>query len=353
MNKTRIGFVGTGLMGQCAHLWNYIAIEECEVVALAELRPELARLVGQRYGISKVYTSGAEMLAAESLDAIVSTHPFQRLGQLMPPLLEHGLPVMTEKPIGRSVEVGEKLARLSKKYQAPLYLGYHKRSDPASIFAREQIERWQSSGEVGPMTYVRISIPPGDFVAGGFSHYLQTEEEVAPLQEDPIPDGMDEESARRYDALVNYYIHQVDLIRYLLGEDYQVSFADPGGILMVIQSESGLSGALEMGTYQTSRAWHETALVAFQRGWILLELPPPLAVNRSGRVTVYSDPEGGTPQSVTPDFPNVHAMRNQARNFIKEVNGQATGLCRANDAVKDLVTMRDYLNQLLENQKKI
>jgi predicted dehydrogenase len=43
MNKTRIGFVGTGLMGQCAHLWNYIAIEECEVVALAELRPELAR----------------------------------------------------------------------------------------------------------------------------------------------------------------------------------------------------------------------------------------------------------------------------------------------------------------------
>ena len=132
----------------------------------------------------------------------------------------------------------------------------------------------------------------------------------------------------------------------------QVFFADPDGILVVIQSKSGLSGALEMGTYQTSLAWHKTAFVAFQRGWILLELPPPLAVNRSGRVTLYSDPEGGMPQSVTPNLPNVHAMRNQACNFIKEVNGQATGLCRANDAVKDLVTMRDYLNQLLENQKK-
>ena len=116
IKKTRIGFVGTVPMGQCVHLWNYIAIEEYEVVALAQLHPELARFVGQRYGIPKVYTRGAQMLAAESLDAIAATHQFQRLGQLMPPLLEHGLPVMTEKPIGRSVEVGAKLAQ----YQAPV-----------------------------------------------------------------------------------------------------------------------------------------------------------------------------------------------------------------------------------------
>ena len=38
--KVRIGFVGVGSMGQCAHLKNYAVIPECEVVALAELRPD-------------------------------------------------------------------------------------------------------------------------------------------------------------------------------------------------------------------------------------------------------------------------------------------------------------------------
>ena len=39
--KVRIGFVGVGGMGQCAHLKNYITLQNCEVVALAEIRENL------------------------------------------------------------------------------------------------------------------------------------------------------------------------------------------------------------------------------------------------------------------------------------------------------------------------
>ena len=42
----KIGFVGVGSMGQCAHLRNYASASlstECEVVAIAEIRPNLAR----------------------------------------------------------------------------------------------------------------------------------------------------------------------------------------------------------------------------------------------------------------------------------------------------------------------
>ena len=41
-DRARIGFVGTGGMGQCAHLKNYAVLPECEVVAIAEIRPRLA-----------------------------------------------------------------------------------------------------------------------------------------------------------------------------------------------------------------------------------------------------------------------------------------------------------------------
>ena len=63
--KPRIGFVGVGSMGQCAHLKNYVTLEDCEVVALAEIREELGRAVAARYGVPKVYPSAEAMLAEE------------------------------------------------------------------------------------------------------------------------------------------------------------------------------------------------------------------------------------------------------------------------------------------------
>ena len=44
----RIGIIGAGTMGQCAHLRNYAITPGCKVVALAELRPKLANAVAQR-----------------------------------------------------------------------------------------------------------------------------------------------------------------------------------------------------------------------------------------------------------------------------------------------------------------
>ena len=63
MDKVKIGFVGVGTMGQCAHLRNYVTVPGCEVVAIAELRQDLARAVAARYGVSRVYPDHAAMLA--------------------------------------------------------------------------------------------------------------------------------------------------------------------------------------------------------------------------------------------------------------------------------------------------
>ncbi|HGE72657.1 TPA: gfo/Idh/MocA family oxidoreductase, partial [Candidatus Poribacteria bacterium] len=70
--KVRIGFVGVGSMGQCAHLKNYVTVPECEVVAIAEMRQKLAKRVAEKYGIPKVYATHEEMIANEKLDGIVA-----------------------------------------------------------------------------------------------------------------------------------------------------------------------------------------------------------------------------------------------------------------------------------------
>ncbi len=344
MSKTRIGFVGVGGMGQCAHLQNYVAVPDCEVVAIAELRRELGKRVAARYGVPRVYPNHEELLANESLDAIVASQPYNRHGVLLPDLFKAGLPVFTEKPLACSIEAGEKILAALKSSQARHFVGYHKRSDPASMFARKEIARLKESGELGALRYVRILMPAGDWVAGGFTHLITSDEAPPPLETDPLPSDMDEATQKAYDSFVNYYIHQVNLMRYLLGESYRVAYADPSGVLMVVCSDSGATGTIEMTPYQTTVDWQEEALVAFERGYVKLELPAPLASNRPGRVTLFRDPGGGAaPETIVPQLPWVHAMRQQAINFVQAVRGETAPLCETEEALEDLRVAREYI----------
>ena len=346
MAKMRIGFVGVGFMGQCAHLRNYAVLPDCEVVAIAELRQELARSVAARYGVPRVYRNHEEMLAKEELDSIVASQPYHRHGVLVPELLGANVPVFTEKPLARSVEAGRQIVSALEESGGRYLVGYHKRSDPATMYAKNEIERCKTSGELGPLRYVRILMPAGDWIAQGHTHLLQTDEDVPALSVDPPPADMDEQTARDYDGFVNYYIHQVNLMRHLLGEDYAVSYADPSGVLLAVQSESGVAGTIEMSPYRTTVDWQEQALVAFERGYIKIDLPAPLACNRPGKVTIFRDPgDGASAETVVPQLPWVHAMRQQAINFVRAIQGQDTPLCEAAEALKDLQTAREYIRR--------
>ena len=344
MEKVRIGFVGTGFMGQCAHLVNYSQLDGCRVTAIAEVRPQLGQAVAARYGVEKVYRSHAEMLDKEELDGIVASQPFWRHGVLLPDLFEAGVPVFTEKPLSCSVEAGEGILAALRQSGSRHFLGYHKRSDPATLFAREEIRRLRESGELGAMRYVRILMPAGDWIASGGSHCIRTDEPPPEGARDPLPADMDEATRRDFGSFVNYYIHQVNLMRYLLGEDYRVSYADPSGVLLAVQSDSGIAGTIEMSPYRTSVDWQEEALVAFERGYVRLELPAPLATNRPGKVTLFRDPgEGAVTETVVPQLPWTHAMRQQALHFVKAVRGEAVPLSETEEGLRDLKVARDYV----------
>lgn len=347
MNNARIGFVGVGSMGQCAHLRNYVNLPGCEVVAIAELRPKLAQKVAARYGVPRVYRNHEEMLAAEKLDGIVASQQFTRHGVIVPELLKAGIPIFTEKPLAGSIEVGEKIVQAVRKSGTWHMIGYHKRSDPATMYAKAEIDRLKQTGELGKMGYVRILMPAGDWVASGFVDLIESDDPTPQLEYDPPATDMDEQTYKDYIALVNYYIHQVNLLRHLLDEPYYVTYADPSGLLLVAQSESGVAGVIEMSPYSTTIDWQESVLTCFEHGWVKLELPAPMACNRPGRVEIFRDPgEGATPQTIIPQLPSIHAMRQQAINFIKAIKGEMKPPCEAEEALEDLKAAREYLRLL-------
>ena len=354
MSPVRLGFVGAGGMGQCAHLKNYAALQGCEVVALAELRPLLRQRVAERYGIPRTYANAAELLASEAgkLDGIVAAQYFGVHGQIVPELLQAGVPVFIEKPLAASVQVAEQSAAALEASGTWLMVGYHKRSDPATEYAKAEIDRLKQTGELGKLRLVRIVMPPGDWVAGGFCDLVRTDEPYPELPRDPAPEDMTPEAYADYITFVNYYIHQVNLMRHLLGEPYRVAYADPSGVLLNVLSESGVAGTIEMAAYETTVDWQESALACFEKGYVKLELPAPVASNRAGRVEILRDPgDERTPMTCVPTLPWVHAMRRQAENFLAAIRGEAEPPCQAPEALADLLIARDYMHQLEEARR--
>ncbi|MDX1933477.1 MAG: Gfo/Idh/MocA family oxidoreductase [Capsulimonadales bacterium] len=338
--KVRIAFVGVGNMGQAAHLRNYRTLPDCEVTAIAELRTELAEKVARKWGIPRVYPNAEALLEKEKPDGIVASQPFEKHGGIVAPLYRAGVPVLTEKPLASAIEVGERMLAELRRGGSWHMVGYHKRSDPATMAAKEQIERWKADGTVGKMRFVRLTMPEGDWIAGGFNENVRSDEPYPSL-----PNDTEQPNHSKYVSFVNYFIHQVNLLRHLFGEPYRVTFADRSGALLVAESESGVTGVIEMTPYRTTIDWQESALVTFERGYVKVDLPAPLAHNRPGRLEIFSDPGNGVaPQTVIPQLPWVHAMRQQAMNFVAAIRGERPPMCTAEEALEDLKVSRDYLD---------
>jgi predicted dehydrogenase len=348
----RIGFVGVGNMGQVAHLRNYVMREDCRVVALAEVRQDLAQKVARRYGVEKVYGSHREMIEHEKLDAIVAPQMFTSHGTLIPELIRQArIPIFIEKPLARDVENGERIIAALEETRTWVMVGYHKRSDPATEYAKAEIDRVRANGGLGALRYVRVTAPMGDWSAGMMGERLVSTETV-PAASDPVTPGLSREGESMHMHLVNGVIHQINLLRHLMGEPYRALFTDRNLRTLVAEgTTSKLTGLIEMYPYVTARDWQEPVLVAFDRGYVKIDLPAPLAMYRAGRVEIYRDlGDGSTPQVIIPHLPPLHAMANQVTNFLKAVRGEAPPPCEAREAIEDLRVARDYLHMWMKQQ---
>jgi predicted dehydrogenase len=348
-DKIRLGFVGTGGMGQMAHLRNYSLLPDCEVVAVSETREGLGARVAARYGVPKVYPDAAAMLAHEKLDGLVASQPFWRHGIVVNELLRTGLPLFIEKPLAGTLPVAEQLEAADRAAGGRIMIGYHKRSDPATIYAKAEIDRLKQTGELGKLRYVRVTMPSGDWVANGWLGALDAPR--PDLVVDPEDPGLDPASRKAFFEFVNFYIHQINLIRHLAGENYRLSYVDPTGVVITGNGlVSGVPVVLEACPYTSPSDWQESALVAFEYGFVQLRLPAPLAFNRPGHVEVYRDPPvsrtDGRPaggSTAIPQLPWDHAMRVQAQNFVKFCRGEAPPPCGAAEAAEDIRVARSWL----------
>jgi predicted dehydrogenase len=230
----RIGFVGVGGIAQ-SHLQRLQQIPEAEIVALCDIDEERARSVAAPLGAA-VYTDGARLIDTEQLDALyvcVPPHahgdPSAGAGQALEVrAARKGLHLFVEKPVNLYLAPAREAARAIREAGVMSQSGYTLRYLPVYM----RLQEFLAGKDVGTAHVFRWGGLPG-----------------APWW-------------RRYDQsggqLVEMTTHQVDLLRWCMGEVTAVSasysmgrlFRDradvtvPDSQAVLLQFQSGASATI-------------------------------------------------------------------------------------------------------------
>ncbi len=328
--------VGVGYISQIAHLANYMETEGCEVVAIAEIRPDLRDAVAAHYGIPQAFPSHRELLDNADLDAVVAVTRRHHIGPVALDCLQAGKHLFTEKPMAATLQQAETLAEAARTAGVKYAIGYMKRHDTGVQLARGLIENLVASEDLGPLTFARFYCFQGHHFYDRATPVGLGEERPEGLESWAVaPDWLPRELHADYDGFMNVCAHDLNLMRYLLDATPSVVHLDyrakAGSVALFDFGD--FPAVLEFGMFEHDN-WCEGAEIFFQKGRMTIELPPPLLKDTPARVTLHRGTEGDRVETF--DVELGWSFRRQAQAFIDDLRDDRVPLANGGDAVEDI-----------------
>lgn len=220
--KYRVGVIGVGAIAQISHLPILTAREDVELVGCMAKHLENAQKAQQRYGIQHAVSTVGELIHLD-LDCAFVLSPKQDHPSQVAQLLNAGLDVFCEKPMGLTLKEAYGMADLAAKTGRTLMMGFNRRFAPVYQKAKAAYH------DVAPDVMIAQKNRP----------------------------------ASEYRATLENAIHMVDLMRYLSGECISVHaksmFTDPNYETLCtaqLEFENGSVGLLVAD--RASGQWVET-----------------------------------------------------------------------------------------------
>jgi len=158
MPEYRVGLIGTGVRtgkdGQrrfgmnAHHARGYQQLDNCHMVACADLKEENARVFSEEFGIPKTYTDYREMLEKEDLDIVsISTWPHLH-AEMTIACAEAGVKAIhCEKPMATTWGDARRMARVCRERGVQLTFNHQRRFGKPARKAKAMI----GAGEIGEL----------------------------------------------------------------------------------------------------------------------------------------------------------------------------------------------------------
>ncbi|MFA6107697.1 MAG: Gfo/Idh/MocA family oxidoreductase [Candidatus Latescibacterota bacterium] len=147
--KLRMGVIGVG-MGR-AHAKGYQSHPGSELVALCDVDSIRLAAAAAELGVPQTYTDAGRMFREAGLDAVSIAVPNKFHAPLTVAALEHGLHVLCEKPMARTVKEAERMLAAARKARRNLMINFSFRFSDMSYALKQQVE----AGVVGEIYFGR------------------------------------------------------------------------------------------------------------------------------------------------------------------------------------------------------
>lgn len=195
MKKLGVAVVGTGFWGK-NHARCYSELESTKLVAICDINKERAKAVADQFGV-KAYKNSSKMLKNQDIEAISVCTWSTKLAKEAFKALRSGKHVLVEKPMATYSRQAKNLLRVAEENGLHLTVGFLMRFIPGLIHIREAVQK-KRIGELVCATAKRVS---------------QWPERIGDV-------GVVKDTA----------IHDIDVMRYISGEDPTGIYAKTGNM---------------------------------------------------------------------------------------------------------------------------
>lgn len=195
--KIRIGIIAAGTIATTYHIPAYLSCEDVEIIGIADPNRALAHKAAQKFGIPQVFEDYEELLALKP-DAVSVCTPNRFHTAISVAAMEAGIHVLCEKPLAMNLEECAALEAAAQKSSAFLMVEFPMRYDWAYQKAREFISR----GLLGKVTIIKSTWNHG-----------------GPEKWSPAGGWFYQPKLAGGGALFDLGVHNVDIVRYLVGSD--------------------------------------------------------------------------------------------------------------------------------------
>lgn len=226
--RVRLGVIGCGNFPNAA-LFPCFHLAPIELVAVCDLDRARAERTARAFGAGRAYQDHREMLARESLEAVmVVVGPAVNPG-LAIDAMRAGPHVYVEKPPALTVEEAHRMAAVSRETRRFLQVGFMKRFGTAYRMAKRIVD----SPEFGGLAHVTCNLTSGLFVPAW-------SEELTP-----------------FSFLLDHSIHHLDLIQHYAGPAEWVCAQRSAtgrarfGFAAVLRFQGGATGLVEVSNFES------------------------------------------------------------------------------------------------------
>jgi len=295
MRKVKLAVIGTGRMGS-VHVRNIVRyVPEADLVAICDIRLDVAQSVADELGIQHVVEDYHELLADPELDAVLIAASTNAHDYIMKDAAQAGKHIFCEKPLALELAKIDESLKVVEKAGVKLQVGFNRRFDKSFQKVKEIV----ASGKIGRPCIM---------------HITSRDPEVPSMEFMRVSGGM----------FMDMTIHDFDMARFQVGEVEEIyaiggvliepklnKFGDIDTNIVTLKFANGAVGVID-NSRQAVYGYDQRLEVFCSNGTAMAE-------NDKENTTVMANPDGFHSSRIPHFFMNRYApcYVEEVRQFIE------------------------------------